>query len=335
MANFAKMANQRAANALNDNKIIEIDPKDLIDDPENQEIYQNDDVEGLAKAMEEGGMFGVILAYPYEGGYRIESGHRRKQAAIKAGLTKVNVFVTDPPKDEIERKKRLVRANLHLRNYSPMTYAREAEYLYTTFVKENQKLAEEGLASKMSPIEKVAEYLEVSTSLVSRYRKLIKLPEKLQKLLEEYPNLPWNALSDGEILNETQADMLYKRIQSEIKLHGETAVTAKFVKDEIIQCHRFKGVAESFDRESLAKYQMDNSELTEQKRKTRIRRLNGATSIHKGCSLIFESLDPSLSYIKEIQQEAVLDDLKNLSKYLQEKITEIEEYGFKEDFTLK
>ena len=335
MANFTKMANQRAANVARNNRVIELDPKELMDDPENKEIYTHDDVTGLTEAMKEGGMFGVIMAYPYKGGYRIESGHRRKQAAIEAGLDKVPVLVTEPPKDDIERRKRLVQANLHLRNYDPMTYAREAEHLYNTFVEENKQLSAQGITHTQSPAEKAAANLEISASQVSRYRKLLKLPEKLQKLLEENPEMPWSAFADATELTDTQADFLYQRIMSEMKLYGESAITAKFVRQQVVECAKFKGSPEAFNREVLAKYELEAKEDAPAKKGTKNRRLNGATSIHKGCSMIIDSLDPSLSYIKEIQQENALTELKNLSAYLQEKIAEIEADGFNSKFGLK
>ena len=43
--------------------------------------------------MKEYGFQGVILAYPIEGGkYRIESGHRRRLAARKAGIENNTCF---------------------------------------------------------------------------------------------------------------------------------------------------------------------------------------------------------------------------------------------------
>lgn len=317
--------------------VIELDPKELIPDPENKEVYTKNEVEGLAESMREDGFFGIILAYPYEGKYKIESGHRRTEAAIKAGLKSVLVMVTKPPKDDIDRRKRLMRANLHNRaDYYPMVRARAADYLFTTYEEENKQLAAEGKQVNLTPVEKAARALEISTSNVSRYRKLLKLSEKLQNLLDEYTDLPWTSFLEATELTEEQGNILYKRILSQIKLHGDSAadVTANFVRQQIIECSKFKGVGEAFDRSLLKKYEVEAEEMPKEKA-SKYRRQNGALSIHKACNLIKNSLDPSLSYIKETRQEEALEELKDLQKYLNNKIAEIENGGFEDEFKRK
>ncbi|MBM6804652.1 ParB N-terminal domain-containing protein, partial [Mediterraneibacter glycyrrhizinilyticus] len=67
----------------------------LLDDPDNMEIYGESDVEALAEDMRKYGFQGVILAYKFGDKYRIESGHRRREAGRKAEIKEYPVFVTD------------------------------------------------------------------------------------------------------------------------------------------------------------------------------------------------------------------------------------------------
>ena len=63
-------------------EIIYLTDEQLLDDPENEETYGEYDVQQLAEEMKHAGFQGVILAYPYEDKYMIESGHRRREADL-------------------------------------------------------------------------------------------------------------------------------------------------------------------------------------------------------------------------------------------------------------
>lgn len=66
-------------------------------DPLNEEAYLDTDVSNLAESMKNIGFFGDLVAYPIEGEkYRIESGHRRYDAAMLANITEVPVFKLNP-----------------------------------------------------------------------------------------------------------------------------------------------------------------------------------------------------------------------------------------------
>ena len=122
----------------------------LVDDPDNITIYGSEyEIDNLAEVMKEYGFQGVILAYPIEGGkYRIESGHRRRLAARKAGIETIPVLETVPPKTEYERKRRLFGANLLERDKNPIITARVADNLYYTFRDEYEYKKENDLLDK-------------------------------------------------------------------------------------------------------------------------------------------------------------------------------------------
>lgn len=168
--------------------VTEIPIDDLLEDPDNHKIYGNYDTDGLSESIQDNGFKGVILAYPIPdmpGKYRIESGHRSLDAAKKAGFNKVPVLITDTPKDDIERRKRLLLANLHGRVYTPLKMAEQAEYLFQTYQMEAEKRKTEGKEPLGDLNTLVAKDLEVSRVLVLKYRQLHTLAPDLKNLVEE------------------------------------------------------------------------------------------------------------------------------------------------------
>ena len=107
----------------------------LVPDELNKEAWLEDDIKPLAECIKKNGFFGTIVAYEIgEGKYRIESGHRRFEAAKAAGMDYVDVQVSNPPKDDIERRKRLTQWNLHSRKVeNPVNMAKAAQFLYETY----------------------------------------------------------------------------------------------------------------------------------------------------------------------------------------------------------
>ena len=216
--------------------IIYLNDKDLLDDPDNDEIYGSDPDDDLVKAMERYGFQGVILAYPVKGGrYMIESGHRRRAAARKAGIKEYCVFVTEPPKSKAEQKMRLLLSNLHSRKLSPMRIARIAQNLYETH---RQIIEEKRAAGTLAEDETtalnvlVAEDLEMDDSTVARYRALLKLVPHLQELADS-GLYSWSDLSKASPLDETRQEALYERIISRAKQYGPDSVTRKWLQNEI------------------------------------------------------------------------------------------------------
>ena len=130
---------------------------DMIDeDRDNREIYGEYETDGLAESIEENGYQGSpIIVYPEKERYTIQSGHRTLEAAKKAGRTHVPVLVIEAPRNEIERRKRLILSNLHGRRYTPMRMARQAQYLFDTY-KMEQKLEEDHVIDQADRFAKLA-----------------------------------------------------------------------------------------------------------------------------------------------------------------------------------
>ena len=197
----------------------------LVDDPDNITIYGSEyEIDNLAEVMKEYGFQGVILAYPIEGGkYRIESGHRRRLAARKAGIETIPVLETVPPKTEYERKRRLFGANLLERDKNPIITAKVADNLYYTFRDEYEYKRENDLLDKDEAgntiesgdiIKKVSGFMGLDVRTITKYRTLLKLIPKLQEMAasKEYS---WTALTDAVTLSEQKQEELVSDILNE------------------------------------------------------------------------------------------------------------------------
>ena len=181
-------------------KILYLDDDMLEDDPFNQEIYGGElEVNLLAESMKTYGFLGIIIAYPHGSKYRIESGHRRRNAARIAAISKYPVLITEPPKTEWERKMRLFLGNLHGRKEKPMILARTAQGLYETHKmeikhKRENNLLEEGEITALNEL--VAIDMEIDIKSVEKYKMLLKLIPELQEMSDS-GDYSWSALTSA------------------------------------------------------------------------------------------------------------------------------------------
>lgn len=300
----------------------------LLDDPLNTEVYGELEVNELAEDMKEYGFQGVILAYPYQGKYRIESGHRRRNAGRKAGISEYPVFVTDPPVAEWERALRLGRANLHSRNRTPMIIAKETQFLYDAHEEEQKAKKEAGSEYEKSIIQLVAQDLEISTSQVSKYKSLLNLIPELQKLADN--GISWSTLSSASTMTKYAQEMLYRRINGRLKLYNKDGVTRSWLEKEISE---LKYVREErsyqFDRDDIALYPEKEKKRKEElkKKPQRVRRRNGTKAVLKNAKELCEVLEGDAIY-KPSEISLVIKKLEELQRSIQNKL----EYLKYEDF---
>lgn len=197
----------------------------LVDDPDNITVYgSNYQVDNLAEVMREYGFQGVILAYPIgDGKYRIESGHRRRLAGRKAGIKEFPVLETTPPASDYERKRRLFGANLLSRDSTPMITARVADNLYFTFKDEYEYKKNNGTLEKDSEgnviesgdiMKKVGVFMDLDIRTINKYRTLLKLSPKLQKMADS-KNYSWTALTDAATLSFEKQEELAAEMEND------------------------------------------------------------------------------------------------------------------------
>lgn len=295
-------------------KIRYLEDDMLEDDPYNLEIYGESEVEMLSRSMKDYGFQGIILAYPHEGKYRIESGHRRREAGRLAGIDKYPVLVTEAPKEEWERRMRLFLGNLHGRREKPMILARLAQGLFEAHemeikYKKKERLIKEGEITAINEL--VAIDMELDIKSVEKYRALLKLIPELQTMADSEV-YSWSGLSSASTLNEEKQKSLAEMIRQQTEKEGAESVKKVRILEMI---SNLKLEQLSSDVKSAA----GKSEQTEQKTGVRVRRKNGTKIIMKCAKSLHEVLDAE-SLIKENEVSVVIETLEGLKKSIDEKI---------------
>jgi len=285
----------------------------LEDDPFNETIYGDDmEVEMLAKSMKEYGFQGIILAYPNNGKYMIESGHRRRLAGRRAGIKEYPVLITETPENEWERKMRLFLGNLHGRREKPMVLARTAQGLYETHemeikYKKKHGLIKEGEITALNQL--VALDMEVDIKTIEKYRSLLKLIPSLQELADS-EKCSWSALTAAVTLNQEQQRMLEEILTKKINEGGSSSVTRPWIVNAINEIKQEQELSESGTRKE------------EKEQNIRIRRKNGTKVIVKCAKDLHEVLDKD-SLIKEMERGSIVEVLEKLKNSIEMKIARL------------
>ena len=264
-------------------------------DPLNSLAFEETDCGELEESIRRDGFLGEISAYPIGNGkYRVESGHRRLAAAAAAGLKNVQAFVTEPPKDEEDRRLRLAAWNLHSRPSTPLGAARLAEFLFVAYSMRNERLKREGLPTE--PIlDRIASDMECSKSNVSKYRMLLSLSEGLQKLVRDGV-CPWASAAAAASLSPEKQESLRRRIVGRARLGGK--VTSAWLDKEIKEYRAVSEIKPFHDAKSVSDVLFPSSAREKPRREVsvsgnagkRIRRRDGAKAIRKAHSEITEAL---------------------------------------------
>ena len=294
--------------------------QDLVDDPDNITVYGNEyQIDNLAEVMKEYGFQGVILAYPIEGGkYRIESGHRRRLAARKAGIETIPVLETVPPKTEYERKRRLFGANLLERDKNPIITAKVAYNLYYTFRDEYEYKRKNDLLDKDEAgniiesgdiIKKVSGFMGLDVRTITKYRTLLKLIPKLQEMAasKEYS---WTALTDAVTLSDQKQEELVCDIQNEPEPVTKTWIIKK--------CRELKQEEIENDQKKKAQ-EIEQTNIPKSKATGYIKPKVATKKIKKYSSELTEVLKDEY-VIPEKDLEQTINELEDLNKIISEKI---------------
>lgn len=283
----------------------------LDEDPDNRAIYGDDyKTDGLAEAIGTHGFRGAVIVYPYNGRYRIQSGHRTLEAAKKAGMEEVSVIITETPPDEIERRKQLIVRNLNGREYTPMIMAREVQYLYETYRMERERESE-GKRPKGKIRDLVAKDMSISSAMVDRYRNLLRIDSRLQRLTENGA-IPWSSAAEAASLEKDQQDALYQRLSGLLKLREDKSLTRKEVEEEIATCRTYhlSDSGYEYDRDDIS---MLSPELQEELKVPKAsKKVNKKAAVAKSAKYLRSILDENAFMNKKDRDEvrATLEEMK-------------------------
>lgn len=282
---------------------------EIIEDPDNRDVFGEYDTDGLAMSIRENGFHGAILVYPFEGSFRLQSGHRSLEAARKAGLTQIPAIITEPPESEVDRRRNLIIPNTHERNKKPMLMARMVDYHYRTLLMERDEMSAAGHPIRSNITEKVAEDLEISSSQVVKYRSLLNLIPRLQEAIEKM-QLPWSALAGAATLPPQTQEMLFMRISGRYKMYGSDGLTREWLNTEIKEFKLIKPVESTsyqYDRNDMSLYseklqkKIKEKPAKKEKPGKRLRRIDVVKALHQSEHYLEKSLR-SDTFIKDDQE---------------------------------
>ena len=218
-----KVSHNSSKNA-NVPKIENIDINLLDENPDNEAVFNMDDIGRLMKSIEDNGFTGAVEVFKKpDGRYEISSGHRRVRAMKKLGRTTVPCLVNSMP-DDIVRARKLLDSNITNREMKPMDYARSIEY-YIDYV-----LKPSGFKGQVD--KKCAEYFGISASSVYKYRALLKMIPELQEIADN-DEVSYSAFNSVHRLSEEKQKELYKDLKQKIDDDSINEISRKYIEDKV------------------------------------------------------------------------------------------------------
>ncbi len=235
------------------NELVEV-PLELIDsNPDNEEIYELEDIEHLATAISEDGFRGAIeLLEKPDGRYEINAGHRRKAAMEYLHRKTIPSIIIDD-KNSVQKAKMLLRSNINGRDRSPLTRAKEIRYYQTNV------LSVEGIEGYNNARQKIAAFFNISESVVQRLQAILKLIPELQSLANN-PEFPFNVFSQAVTLSEEQQRSLYNDIMQYVHSHPDVGISQSRIVQMIAS---IKQVEDRKKKQTLQQSERPDSQLSE------------------------------------------------------------------------
>lgn len=187
---------------------------ELIDfDKMNEELngYDENELDTLETAMESTKKQEIVGVYqiPDSNRYLCYSGHRRILIAKKKNKKQITAEVHELP-DRNTQIETLILMNTQRDNNRPLFIARKAQELIRIARERNEN----------SPVKNVAQKLGMSTMQLSRYMKILELPDVYQELCKR-KDFPFTVF-DKEFfeLNEEERRKVYEQIEKIIEKEG-------------------------------------------------------------------------------------------------------------------
>lgn len=186
--------------SVDNSGLTEIDIDKLIASKDQPRKHFDDAaLDELATSIKEKGVLQPILVEELpEGRYRIVAGERRYRAAKKAGLDKVPVIVRSFT--EQERLEIALIENIQREDLSPIEEALAYKELMS-----HASLTQDELAKRLGK----------SRPAIANALRLLQLPDKMQKALEEKKISPGHARAILSVVNPAGMEKLYQKIITE------------------------------------------------------------------------------------------------------------------------
>lgn len=228
----------------------------LIDkNPDNEQIFLMNDVQGLVESINDIGFIGAIEVYKMKNGrYQISSGHRRYTAMKRLGKTHIPCIVNDLEDDFLVRKK-LVESNINTRVLSAYELSKAIIYYETI-------LREESVVKNIN--KELARIFSITERKVERYKSISRMTDSIQQLAQS-PNFPYEAFYDAVHFTVEQQEMLVESIKDHLEKFAGVELTAALV-SQYIDSIKKKAAAEKehFEREKMREQIRQEIEIEKQ-----------------------------------------------------------------------
>ena len=205
---------------MSDTLVLELNIDDIIENPDNEKIFNMDGIEHLAQGIEEKGFNGAIEVFKLDNGkYEICSGHRRFRAMKQLGKKTIKAIVSENVND-VEKAERLLDGNIFNRKLSPLDMGRAIKYYKENVLKPKEFKGDVRKA--------VAYKFNISESQVYKYEALLNLiPEVQEKVAENV--IAFSAVTSMTNLDESLQLEINKRFDKFIEQNGENSLTRDIV----------------------------------------------------------------------------------------------------------
>lgn len=293
-----KKVSKNSSKNANVPKIENIDIDLLDENPDNEHIFNMDDIDRLMKSITDNGFTGAVEVFKKpDGRYEISSGHRRVRAMKELGRTTVPCLVNSMP-DDIVRAKKLLDSNITNREMKPMDYARSIEYYIDCVLKPS------GFTGQVD--RQCAEYFGISASSVYKYRSLLKMIPELQEIADN-DEVSYSAFNSVHRLSEEKQMELYKDLKQKIDDDSISEISRKYIEDKV----------RDFLKEENSYREAQNKKIAE---KSRVRK----EPVARAEDSINKMLDTMEKKIKEPDsKERVINALEMISARIEKIIKEI------------
>lgn len=186
-------------------KVENIDISLIDENPDNEQVFNMDDIERLKRSIKESGLGSPIIVFKKpDGRYEISSGHRRVRALRELGAETVPCLVNQMP-DDVIRAKKLLESNITNRTLKPLDYAHAIDYYIECVLKP------QGYSGRID--DACADFFGISTSSVYKLRSLLKMTPELQEAADD-PRIPYTALVSAHRLSPEMQSVLAKKLKS-------------------------------------------------------------------------------------------------------------------------
>ncbi|MBR6736305.1 MAG: ParB/RepB/Spo0J family partition protein [Oscillospiraceae bacterium] len=200
---------------MND-KIQIINLRDLRGFPKNPfKVREDEAFNELVMSIRENGLISPLVVRPHEeGGYEIISGHRRRLACEKAGLTEVPVLIYTLDRDSAAIA--LVDSNLHRENILPSEKAFAYKLKLEALSRQGKRtdLTSAQVGRKLETAEMIGEQVGESKNQIRRYIRLTHLVPELLDLVDD-KRIAFTPAVELSYLTEQEQYTLLDTIESE------------------------------------------------------------------------------------------------------------------------